>query len=60
MPYTTRKNAWQDELWNVSLLPAVKVRAAEPPSGPLDGGTALASPALLSASEGPSQLRQAA
>jgi hypothetical protein len=61
MSYANRKNTWKDELWNVSLLPAVKVRAtAEPPSGPLDGSTALARPALLSLSEAPAELRQAA
>lgn len=63
MTYVTRKNAWKDELWNVSLLPAVKVRsAAEPPTGPEDGSTALARPALLSATETAtrSPLRQAA
>jgi hypothetical protein len=50
--YSSRKNAWKDELWNVSFLPAVKVRpVGEPPSGPLDSGTALLRPALLSASE---------
>ncbi len=62
MSYATHKTAWKDELWNVSLLPAVKVQpAAEPPTGPEDGATALGRPAVLSASEAVrSPLRQAA
>ena len=62
MSYSNRKNAWKDELWNVSLLPAVKVRStAEPPTGPEDGSTALLRPALLSATDAASTfVRQAA
>ena len=52
MSYASRKDAWKNELWNVSLLPTVKVAAAaEPPQGPGPaGGKALATPALLSTS----------
>ncbi len=62
MTYLTQKHAWKDELWNVSLLPAVSVSPrATPPSGPNDGSTALRSPALLSAAETvESPLRRAA
>ena len=62
MSYLNRKNAWKDELWNVSLLPAVKVRPeAVPPTGPEDGSTALVRPALLSATDAASSfVRQAA
>jgi hypothetical protein len=53
MAYANRKNAWKNELWNVSLLPTVKVsQGAEPPLGPGPaGGRALEAPALLSVSE---------
>ena len=52
MSYATRKDAWRNELWNVSLLPTVKVAdVTEPPRGPGPaGGKALATPALLSTS----------
>jgi hypothetical protein len=58
MAYAIRQKTWQDELWNVSLLPTVKaVPPAEPPRGPGPaGGQALGAPALLSISE-PSRLR---
>jgi hypothetical protein len=45
-----RKSPLKDQLWNVSLLPTVKVEpSAGPPSGPAPrGGSALNSPAVLS------------
>ena len=53
MAYANRKNAWTDELWNVSLLPTVKVaESCQPPLGPgPGGGKALEQPALLSVRE---------
>lgn len=49
----TRKNPWNDQLWNVSLLPAVttpssSARPARPE--PLAGDRALDAPAVLSLS----------
>ena len=49
------KNAWKEQLWNVSLLPIVQVsQSAPPPNGPSgpapSGGTALKAAALLSVS----------
>jgi hypothetical protein len=44
------KDAWKEQLWNVSLLPIVQVsQGAPPPAGPAPGGgTALKTPATLS------------
>ena len=52
MAYLNRKNSPEIELWNVSLLPTVKVRTTTPPQGPAPlGGSALERPALLSTVE---------
>jgi hypothetical protein len=53
MAYANRKNAWKDELWNVSLLPTVQVaQDNDPPRGPCPGGgKALEQPAVLSLRE---------
>jgi hypothetical protein len=53
MAYAIRQNPWKDELWNVSLLPAVKTAPpTQPPRGPGPaGGKSLETPALLSVSE---------
>ena len=50
MAYPTPKNTWQDQLWNVSLLPIASTRPSQdPPEEPApNGGTALRCPALLS------------
>ena len=47
-----RKQAWKEQLWNVSLLPVVMVsQSAPPPNEPApNGGTALKTAALLSLS----------
>ena len=43
------KDAWKEQLWNVSLLPIVQVsHGAPPPPGPAPGGgTTLKTPAML-------------
>ena len=53
MTYKTRANSQEVELWNVSLLPTVKVAASvTPPRGPAPvGGGALPRPAVLSLTE---------
>jgi hypothetical protein len=52
MTYANRKNSPEIELWNVSLLPTVKVASATPPQGPAPlGGGVLTRPALLSVAE---------
>ena len=49
MSYRNPKDAWKNELWNVSLLPTVKVSQGTEPQGPGPaGGNALSAPALLS------------
>ena len=51
MTHTPRKNTWNEQLWNVSLLPTPAApRAAQVASGPSpeDRGDALRSAALLS------------
>jgi hypothetical protein len=49
----TPKNPWNDQLWNVSLLPVASTRPSQdPPEEPApNGGTALRCPALLSVRE---------
>lgn len=45
----TRKNPLKEELWNVSLLPTVKVEPSAGPPGPAPrGGSSVNRPALLS------------
>jgi hypothetical protein len=58
----TRKNSIKDQLWNVSLLPTVKVEpSAGPPPGPAPrGGTALSRPAVLSLADATSSLENLA
>jgi hypothetical protein len=52
MSYRNPKDAWKNELWNVSLLPTVKVSQGIEPQGPGPaGGNALSTPALLSTRE---------
>lgn len=48
-----RKNSLKDQLWNVSLLPTVKVESSSgPPPGPAPrGGSSLNRPAVLSLTE---------
>jgi hypothetical protein len=59
MAYLNRKNSPEIELWNVSLLPTVKVRVPPPAPAPLGG--ALGDPALLSLAEaGPAAIAEAA
>jgi hypothetical protein len=50
MAHAHLKDAWKEELWNVSILPIVQVsRGAPPPSGPAPGGgTTLKAAAVLS------------
>jgi hypothetical protein len=51
MAHLTHKNTWNEQLWNVSLLPApAPRRAVERAGGPNseDDGSALRSAALLS------------
>jgi hypothetical protein len=60
MTYPNRKNSPEIELWNVSLLPTVKVAVPPPGPAPLGGG-ALKKPALLSVAEdGPASIAHAA
>jgi hypothetical protein len=41
MAYAHHKDAWKEELWNVSLLPIVQLpQSAPPPIGPAPGGGA--------------------
>lgn len=53
MAHQTAQNPWKQELWNVSLLPTVRVAATVgPPPGPGPSTvSALGAPALLSVSE---------
>lgn len=52
MAHLNRKNSAEIELWNVSLLPTIRVAAPSPPPGPAPrGGSALPLPALLSIAE---------
>jgi hypothetical protein len=65
MAHTTRKDTWNEQLWNVSLLPTAAPRrpvdASNTPA-PQDRGNALRLAALLSLveSEAPAALAQAA
>ena len=53
MAHPYRKDAWKEQLWNVSLLPLVQVSNGAPP--PLEpapgGGTTLKTAAVLSLCE---------
>jgi|SoiMethySBSTD1v2_1073268.scaffolds.fasta_scaffold3079673_2 hypothetical protein len=49
MSFIARKDPWQEQLWNVSLLPASMLPpAGKPDSDPTPEGTALGAPATLS------------
>lgn len=56
----THKQAWKNQLWNVSLFPAAPLAqagsagAVTPPEPAPRGGSSLTRPALLSVSEPPS------
>jgi hypothetical protein len=52
------KDAWKEQLWNVSLLPIVQVsQGAPPPPGPAPGGGAtLKAGAVLSLTSDPDSL----
>jgi hypothetical protein len=66
MAHAPRKNTWNEQLWNVSLLPTVApprpVQATTNGPTPQDRGSALRMAALLSLveSEAPTTLAQAA
>jgi hypothetical protein len=65
MAHSTRKNTWNEQLWNVSLLPTPASRRPAETTGapaPQDRGNALRTAALLSLveSEAPATLARAA
>ena len=63
MSLIVRTNPWQEELWNVSLLPAATLLpAGKPVRNPEPRADALRAPAILSSSEslGEAAERQAA
>ena len=52
MSFIARKDPWQEQLWNVSLLPAATLPpAGKPSSDPAPQGSALQAPAILSSCE---------
>ena len=52
MSLITRKDPWQEQLWNVSLLPAATLPPVGKPSAdPAPDGRALRAPAVLSSLE---------
>ena len=64
MAYRNQKDAWKEELWNISLLPIVQVsHVVPPPPEPEPGGCAAprTAAALAESENAPlSQLAQAA